>query len=81
MDQVSEHLDHRDGDGSSDSASLSSSEWKSSEYDTSCLTVEQIHKLKKKGVNPSLYAEMKQARKGKGGKLRIGPLTGNTFLG
>lgn len=81
FDQISEHVNI--GDGMSDTASISSSEWKSSDFDTSDLTVEQIHKLKKKGINPALYAEMQQAknRNGKGKKLRIGALTGNTFLG
>lgn len=78
MDQMSEHMGVCSSESISDNASISSSEWKSSEYDTSKLSVEQIHKLKKKGINPALYLEMKQAKKGKG---KIGALTGNTFLG
>jgi hypothetical protein len=53
-------------------------EWKSSDHDTSGLTVEQIHKLKKKGINPALYAEMQEARKG---KKWLSPLVGNTYIG
>lgn len=72
-------------DGASDKASSkdswSSSEWKSSDHDIASLTPAQIIKLKKKGINPALYAEMKQARKGGGKKSLINPLTGNTFLG
>ena len=81
-DQISERVNMHEGEGMSDTASIDSSEWKSSEFDTSGLSIAQIHKLKKKGINPALYAEMKAARKG-GGKKRnlIGPLTGNTFLG
>lgn len=52
--------------------------WKSSDYDTSGLSVEQIAKLKKKGINPALYAEMKASRKGRG--KWTSPLVGNTFL-
>jgi len=80
-DQMSERVNVDEGDSMSDTSSIKSAEWKSSEFDTSGLSIEQIHKLKKKGINPALYAEMKQARKG-GGKKRnlIGPLTGGTFL-
>ncbi|KAK3055343.1 hypothetical protein LTR09_003896 [Extremus antarcticus] len=53
--------------------------WQSSNYDTSGLSDAQIRKLLKKGINPSLYAEMKAAKKGK--KKLIGPLLGNSFLG
>lgn len=54
-------------------------EWKASDYDTSGLSVEQIHKLKKKGINPALYAEMQSAKKAKGGRW-ISPLVGNTYI-
>ncbi|KAJ8612411.1 hypothetical protein MRB53_037452 [Persea americana] len=52
--------------------------WKSSNYDVSNLTEAELKKLKKKGINPALYAEMKAARKGKGSW--INPLAGNTYL-
>lgn len=55
------------------------SEWKSSEYDVSGLSDKKLAKLKKKGINPQLYMEMKAARGGKG-KL-VGPLVGNTYIG
>lgn len=54
-------------------------EWKSSEYDISGLSDKKLAKLKKKGINPQLYMEMKAARGGKG-KL-VGPLVGNTYIG
>ncbi|KAF2155590.1 hypothetical protein K461DRAFT_77264 [Myriangium duriaei CBS 260.36] len=60
-------------------SSLSSNDWKSSDVDTSSLSAEKLAKLKKKGINPSLYLEMKAAKKG-GGKRRIGILNGNSFL-
>ncbi|KAI7458527.1 hypothetical protein KC357_g9259 [Hortaea werneckii] len=53
--------------------------WTSSEFSTTGLSEAEIRKLKKKGINPSLYAEMKAARKGKG--KWVGPLVGNTFIG
>lgn len=53
--------------------------WSSSTHDTSGLSRAEIQKLRKKGINPALYAEMKAARKGKG--KFIGPLVGNTFIG
>ncbi|KAK3714204.1 hypothetical protein LTR37_008006 [Vermiconidia calcicola] len=53
--------------------------WQSSSYDTSGLSEAQIRKLQKKGINPSLYAEMKAAKKGK--SKWVGPLLGNSFLG
>jgi hypothetical protein len=54
-------------------------DWKSSEYDVSGLSEKKLAKLKKKGINPQLYMEMKAARGGKG-KL-VGPLVGNTYIG
>jgi hypothetical protein len=62
----------------SDRGSESSNEWTSSEVDTSGLSVEKIHKLKKKGINPALYVEMQNARKGK--NKWISPLQGNSFI-
>lgn len=61
------------------SSSLTSSDWKSSEYDISGLSDKKLAKLKKKGINPQLYMEMKAARGGKS-KL-VGPLVGNTYIG
>ena len=55
------------------------SEWKSSEFDVSGLSEKKLAKLKKKGINPQLYMEMKAARGGKG--RLVGPLVGNTYIG
>ena len=56
--------------------SRSSSTWTASSHDISGLTQEELRKCRKKGINPSLYAEMKAARKGKW----TSPIAGNTFL-
>lgn len=56
--------------------SQSSSQWSASSHDTSGLTVEELKRCKKKGINPALFAEMKAARKGKW----TSPIAGNTFL-
>ena len=56
--------------------SRSSSTWTASSHDISDLTQEELRKCRKKGINPSLYAEMKAARKGKW----TSPIAGNTFL-
>lgn len=53
--------------------------WNSSDADISGLSDKKIAKLRKKGINPRLYMEMKAARGGKG-KL-VGPLVGNTYIG
>lgn len=74
VDQRSERFNPR-----SSEESAPSQRFESSSYDTSALTVEEIHKLRKKGINPALYAEMKAARKGKGKWLS--PLVGNSFIG
>ncbi|ORX98522.1 hypothetical protein BCR34DRAFT_606895 [Clohesyomyces aquaticus] len=58
------------------SDSVSSKDWKSSEYDTSWLREADLKKCKKKGINPALYAEMKAARKGKW----MSPIVGNIIL-
>lgn len=55
------------------------SDWKSSSYDVSGLSDKKLAKLKKKGINPQLYMEMKAARGGKG--KFVGPLVGNTYIG
>jgi len=54
-------------------------DWKSSEFDVSGLSEKKLAKLKKKGINPQLYMEMKAARGGKG--RLVGPLVGNTYIG
>ncbi|KAI5199459.1 hypothetical protein AUEXF2481DRAFT_145055 [Aureobasidium subglaciale EXF-2481] len=78
LDQMSEHVNPWQGESMSDHGSVSSQEWTSSDVDTSSLSVEKIHKLKKKGINPALYVEMQNARKGK--NKWISPLQGNSFI-
>ncbi|KAK0336330.1 hypothetical protein LTR91_000870 [Friedmanniomyces endolithicus] len=84
-DSASHHTVSVAGDNDSDSKlreegnSSSTMPWSSSEYDVSGLSPSEIRKLRKKGINPALYAEMKAARKGKG--KWVGPLVGNTFIG
>ncbi|CAK1362865.1 hypothetical protein CB0940_04979 [Cercospora beticola] len=51
--------------------------WHSSDVDTSCLSEKELKRLERKGINPSLYIEMKKAR----GNSRFGALTGNSFIG
>lgn len=86
--QRSGHSSVGNGMGASDSTSLtsvsSSGEWKSSDVDISSLSKEKLEKLRKKGINPALYLEMKSARGG-GGKRKgvlgkVGVLTGNSFV-
>ena len=48
-------------------------------FDVSELGEKKLAKLKKKGINPQLYMEMKAARGGKG--RLVGPLVGNTYIG
>lgn len=48
-----------------------------SDADTSRLSERKVKKLEKKGVNPALFIEMKQAK----GKRVVGALTGNSFAG
>jgi len=61
--------------------------FKASNYDISSLSESQIAKLKKKGIDPALYMEMKAATgglAGKDGKKRskwTRALVGNTFIG
>ena len=52
--------------------------WQSSDYDWSGLSEAELRKIRKKGINPALYAEMKAAKKGR--SKWIGSLSGNTFL-
>lgn len=76
-DAASHHTVSVNGDA--ESGHTSEGRWSSSEHDISGLSNAEIQKLKKKGINPALYAEMKAARKGKG--KWVGPLVGNTYLG
>ncbi|KAI7683652.1 hypothetical protein KC353_g21387 [Hortaea werneckii] len=69
----------KDSTTTNNSNGSNNSQWTSSEFATTGLSEAEIRKLKKKGINPSLYAEMKAARKGKG--KWVGPLVGNTFIG
>ncbi|KAJ4357958.1 uncharacterized protein N0V89_002535 [Didymosphaeria variabile] len=62
--------------GNTSQLSVSSKDWKSSNFDTSGLSEAELKKCKKKGINPALYAEMKAARKGR----FVSPIGGNTFL-
>lgn len=62
--------------GSQSQLSVSSKDWKASDFDTSGLSEAELKKCKKKGINPSLYAEMKAARKGR----LVSPIGGNTFI-
>lgn len=80
-DARSHHIASEAGEVSWSSASSGQRErerWRGSDYDTSCLSEAEIRKLRKKGIDPALYAEMKAARKGKG--KWISPLVGNTYL-
>ncbi|KAK3096414.1 hypothetical protein LTR53_019227, partial [Teratosphaeriaceae sp. CCFEE 6253] len=63
-DGASHHTVSVAGDTES-SLSEEGNKWSSSEYDVSGLSAAEIRKLRKKGINPALYAEMKAARKGK----------------
>jgi hypothetical protein len=74
-DGASHHTVSVDGDA----GYVPEGKWSSSDYDISGLSASEIRKLRKKGINPALYAEMKAARKGKG--KWVGPLVGNTFIG
>lgn len=56
--------------------SVSSKDWKSSNFDTTGLSEAELKKCRKKGINPALYAEMKAARKGR----FVSPIGGNTFI-
>jgi hypothetical protein len=75
-DDASHHTVSVDGDGG---YVPEDGEWTSSDYDTSQLSASELKKLKKKGINPALYLEMREARKGRG--KWVGPLVGNTYIG
>jgi len=65
-------------------------DWKNNVHVTSILSEKKLAKLKKRGINPGLYLEMRNARNGgtqeningkkKGRSLFVGVLTGNSFL-
>ncbi|KAK5697385.1 hypothetical protein LTR97_007523 [Elasticomyces elasticus] len=78
-DGASHHTMSVAGDDDDRRKTEEGNKWSSSEYDVSGLSASEIRKLRKKGINPALYAEMKAARKGKG--KWVGPLVGNTFIG
>ena len=78
-DNASHHTMSVNGDAAEGGYIPEEGKWSSSEYDISGLSAAELKKLRKKGINPALYAEMKAARKGKG--KWVGPLVGNTFIG
>ena len=51
--------------------------WQASVFDIAGMSEAEQERLRKKGINPRLKAEMEAARKGKW----LGPLVGNTFIG
>lgn len=74
-DTASHHTVSESGD--SIGSFNSDGRWQSSDYDTSSLSTAEIRKLEKKGINPALYMEMKEAKKGK----KWAPsLLGNGFI-
>jgi hypothetical protein len=80
-DQYEDEASHHTISDDEDAGSFNrEGEWRSSDYDTTGLSDAKIRKLLRKGVNPSLYAEMQAAKKKSKGKW-IGPLVGNSFIG
>lgn len=80
-DQYEDTRSHHTVSDDEDAGSFNADgEWRSSDYDTTGLSDAKIKKLVKKGVNPSLYAEMKAAKKKSKSKW-VGPLVGNSFIG
>ncbi|KAF2771352.1 hypothetical protein EJ03DRAFT_373070 [Teratosphaeria nubilosa] len=73
-EDASHHTLSRAGDREGQEA-----QWESSDFDTSEFSASQLKKLRKKGINPALYLEMKNARKGRG--KWINPLASNTYIG
>ncbi|KAI9664455.1 MAG: hypothetical protein M1821_005901 [Bathelium mastoideum] len=67
------------------SSEASSSAWSgaSGRHPVESLSEKEIAKLKKKGINPELFAEMREARRKAHGKRArlVGPLVGSTFVG
>lgn len=78
-DQYEDNRSHHTVSESGDSGSFDmEGNWQSSDYDYSGLSEKEIKRLKKKGMNPALYAEMKAAKQGR--NKWVGALSGNTFL-
>ena len=86
VEQFSEHAASELGESTGSHHTVSESgsgvydtrgNWHASDADTSCLTEKEVKKLEKKGINPALFVEMKQAK----GKSVVGALTGNSFVG
>lgn len=76
----------RTNSSTSSGATSAMEAFRASNYDVSSLTESQIAKLKKKGIDPALYMEMKAATGGLGkdGKKKskwARALVGNTFIG
>lgn len=76
----------RTNSSTSSGATSAMEAFRASNYDVSSLTESQIAKLKKKGIDPALYMEMRAATGGLGkdGKKRskwARALVGNTFIG
>ncbi|KAL9097333.1 MAG: hypothetical protein Q9165_000760 [Trypethelium subeluteriae] len=70
---------------SSDASSWSGSggSWPGGRHPVEALSEKEIAKLRKKGINPELFAEMREARRKAHGKRArlVGPLVGSTFVG
>ena len=68
---------------SSETSSWSGGSWTGGRHPVEGLSEKEIRKLKKKGINPELFAEMREARRAAHGKRArlIGPLVGGTFVG
>lgn len=62
----------------SSSTAASSRHWVASTFSVDGMSEKEIEKLRRKGINPALRAEMQAARKGRGG---LPVSVGNTFIG
>lgn len=62
----------------SSSTAASSRNWVASTFSVEGMSEKEIEKLRRKGINPALRAEMQAARKGRGG---LPVSVGNTFIG
>lgn len=76
-DTGSHHTVSEDGGSQSTVGYEIGGKWSSSDYDTTGMSEKEVEKLKKKGKNPALVAEMKAARKGKG---IVGVMTGTSYV-
>ena len=67
----------------SDASSWSGGSWSGGRHPVENLSEKEITKLMKKGINPELFAEMREAkRKAHGKRTRlVGSLVGSTFVG